>query len=143
MSLYYLLYVSRETDPLSVAELQRLAIAARGANLRYGITGLLLHRDRKFIQMLEGEFEAVWSLYTAIHRDPRHQDLVVALHGEIEHRNFPGSPMAFDDLGQELGGSGALAKDEVIFDRRMFAPHARIAVRFFEAFKESDASLLK
>lgn len=67
-------------------------------NTRAGITGLLLYQDGTFMQALEGDEEAVITLFAKISRDPRHHHVIPLIHGPIEQRNFPNSAMAFRDL---------------------------------------------
>ena len=61
---YRMVYVSAATAPLDADALLALLTRARDKNQRLGITGLLLYRDGDFIQLLEGEREAVANLIT-------------------------------------------------------------------------------
>ena len=52
--LFHLGYVSTETGDLGADGMIELLTEARKANSSRGITGLLLHRERSFYQVLEG-----------------------------------------------------------------------------------------
>jgi hypothetical protein len=84
-----LLYVSRTPGELSPFELDRILTASRTNNAMLGITGLLVHIDGGFLQMLEGEERAVRELYARIATDRRHSDIRLLLDREW--------PQAFGD----------------------------------------------
>lgn len=56
----------------------------RTNNERAGITGMLLYKDGNFMQLLEGEKEAVLRLHKNIIVDPRHKGFLTLLQGETE-----------------------------------------------------------
>lgn len=88
MALYELVYVSeatRDFTPDALAELLRLA---RTANAQRAITGMLLYHGGRFIQLLEGEREAVERLYRHIERDPRHRGSRILWQSDIDARSF-------------------------------------------------------
>jgi len=69
------------------------------------ITGMLLYKGGNFIQVLEGEREAVRSVYERINLDPRHRGVLRLLEQTVEQRQFPNWSMGFatpDDLPAEL-----------------------------------------
>ncbi|MEM7789721.1 MAG: BLUF domain-containing protein [Bacteroidota bacterium] len=86
--MYVLLYRSVATAPLSEAEVRDLARRSADANVRNGITGLLLyahvasHRGGLFMQWIEGAQEDVTRLYHGrIAHDRRHTDCEVLYEG--------------------------------------------------------------
>ena len=90
-----LLYVSRTDADLTPAALDHILTASRANNAMLGITGLLLHIDGGFLQMLEGEERAVRELYARIATDRRHHDVRLLL--DREHpQGVPGWDMAFE-----------------------------------------------
>ena len=86
--IYQLVYVSRATSELSVDELDSILATARRNNSTQDITGMLLHHDGSFIQVLEGQQDAVDQLYATISEDPRHENAYVVLRAEVEERAF-------------------------------------------------------
>ncbi len=97
MSLYHLIYESQATRPFSEVELAHLLQQARQHNETYGLTGLLLYTpEGRFLQVLEGNVEAVHSLYFLhIARDPRHRHLALLAGGALERRRFADWRMGF------------------------------------------------
>lgn len=59
---------------------------------------MLLYKKGNFLQLLEGDEEAVRSLYARIRQDPRHRKHLSLLEGNIEERQFPTWSMGFRDL---------------------------------------------
>lgn len=95
MALYELIYVSQASRDLPSEALAQLLDKARAHNAALGITGMMVYHRRGFIQLLEGEQEAVQALYDRIDRDPRHQQLRKIWDGPIHERGFPDWSMAF------------------------------------------------
>jgi hypothetical protein len=97
-----LLYASRAAKPLDDGLLRSILDASRVNNLERGITGVLCaHPDGAvFLQALEGSRAAVNSLYAALLRDERHQDVTLLDYAEIEERRFPSWLMGSVDLAR-------------------------------------------
>lgn len=98
MALVSLVYASSATRPFAAAGLAELLARSRENNARLGVTGMLLHKDGNFMQVLEGEAEAVRRLFDRIGRDPRHTGLIVLRHEERQEREFAEWSMAFQNL---------------------------------------------
>ena len=105
MQLYFLIYVSIASDELGSEELLDLLRISRENNLRDDITGLLLYKERRFMQLLEGPETAVCATYARITRDARHHDATVLLEGETNERDFVDWTMGFHDLDDEVARS--------------------------------------
>ena len=97
-SLYQIVYTSIATEPLGKTELMELLKGSVRRNLQAGITGALLYYDGTFMQVLEGEQDAVVALYSKIRHDPRHHHVMPLIHGWIARRDFPEAAMALRDL---------------------------------------------
>ena len=95
-----LVYVSRATHPFSRDELLDMLGRAREANARLGITGMLLYKHGEFMQVLEGDDDAVLGLYERIQGDRRHCDIHTVDVAPLDRRHFEGWSMAFRDLGE-------------------------------------------
>ena len=95
MALYEIIYTSLATRDLAPEELAQLLDKARAFNASQGITGMLIYHRREFMQLLEGEQEAVQSLYDRIADDSRHQQLRKIWDGPIHERGFSDWGMAF------------------------------------------------
>jgi hypothetical protein len=102
--MYFLIYLSRSSRDLSEADLLELLRSSRENNLKTGMTGLLLHKDGNFLQLLEGEKEAVTALFAKISDDDRHFNVTKLLEGPCEARQFPGWSMGFQNLRSIAAG---------------------------------------
>ena len=72
--LIQLVYVSTAHLADIESDLQAIQRAAVNHNQAHDITGVLLHRSGRFIQLLEGSPDILDSLYETILGDPRHSD---------------------------------------------------------------------
>ncbi|MBB4285687.1 EAL domain-containing protein [Roseospira goensis] len=104
---FFLIYVSRATDPVTQESLKGLVEQASRFNLMNGLTGYLFYLDQTFVQYLEGDEEAVRSLFAAITRDPRHADVACVAEGNLAHRLFTGWNMGYRSLGAPFTISSA------------------------------------
>lgn len=98
VALFFLVYVSSATRPFSRSDLEELLATSRDNNARAGITGMLLYKEGNFMQVLEGEEEAVRAVYDKIGEDPRHRGEITLQEGFTEERQFPDWSMGFRDL---------------------------------------------
>ncbi len=97
--LYTAVYVSSAVSAWTAPELTALLQQSRAKNAALGVTGLLLHRDGTFMQVLEGDEDVVRRLYAQIAHDPRHVDVVNVWGSLSPHRRFGDWSMGFRDLG--------------------------------------------
>lgn len=95
MALYEIIYVSLATRDLSPEELAQLLDRARVHNASQGITGMMIYHRREFMQLLEGEHDAVQRLFDHIAEDPRHQQVRKLWDGPVRERGFSDWGMAF------------------------------------------------
>jgi hypothetical protein len=96
--LFQLVYSSVATPPFPPDELTQLLLRARQSNRLLGVTGLLLHGDGQFLQVIEGHAGAVLTLYDKISRDPRHDHIQVHAADVIAERSFGDWTMGFADV---------------------------------------------
>jgi hypothetical protein len=109
-------YVSAAVTPMNDGELAELLVAARANNLRLGLTGALLYRKGRFIQILEGPDEATRDRFAIIEADPRHRSVFKMNEERILARQFPGWTMGFRPLSDQTVTS--LPGFEDYFDSR-------------------------
>ena len=96
--LFHLGYTSTATRPLPGSELVELLNSARARNAELDLTGLLLHREHCFFQVLEGPEDVVRELYQRIAEDDRHHRVELLFEGPIEAREFSDWRMGFVEL---------------------------------------------
>ena len=97
-TLFRMAYISAASKPIRRAGLRGLLKQANELNAKAGATGMLLHKDGRFMQILEGPKAAVKAIFGRISRDSRHHGIIVLIKETAEERHFAGSPMAFRDL---------------------------------------------
>ena len=92
-ALVHCIYSSVEAVPFTEAELARLIDESRERNLQHNVTGILLHVNDSFFQILEGSREVVEDLYGKILNDPRHTRITQIIFETIPRRYFSDSSM--------------------------------------------------
>lgn len=84
-----LTYMSTASVPFEPSEMTALLRQSRENNERRGLTGMLLFKEGRFMQVLEGPDEVVRERYDVIAADPRHTEVRTLLDESIEERRFP------------------------------------------------------
>ncbi|KTR96114.1 hypothetical protein NS220_03295 [Microbacterium testaceum] len=91
-------YSSTAASDFGERELDELLASSRAANLSRDLSGMLLFRGNRFLQVLEGPESLVRELIDRIRRDPRHRDMRVLVDEEIEQRRFADWTMGYESL---------------------------------------------
>ena len=100
--MYLLAYASTATFDFQDGDLITLLMNSRANNKRLGITGILLYDDRHFVQVLEGEEQAVRERFARIDADPRHDGVTILLEETSSERQFPKWSMGYKALNDPL-----------------------------------------
>lgn len=98
--LYSLVYTSFALRLFDEAELDALLTQSRAANERMDVTGMLLYRNGRFIQFLEGPEGAVRDLLERITADARHTDVRVLVDGRPAARQFADWTMGYEPIDE-------------------------------------------
>lgn len=94
--LFSLMYISKKTEHFLVEDLIQILNVSRKKNKQLGITGVLIYNKGYFLQIIEGDVDAVTSLfYEHILKDKRHENVSVFSQGFIENRDFINWDMGF------------------------------------------------
>lgn len=99
--MHQLVYVSAASWAMTDTDLNDILDASRRNNRANGVTGLLLHIDHGFLQILEGPETAVAETFARIRRDPRHTSLRLLTEQETDARLFGEWSMGFEKLSPE------------------------------------------
>jgi hypothetical protein len=91
-----LVYMSSANEHFDEDDLAAVLDHARERNTADGLTGLLVFRNGRFMQLLEGPYDAVLSTYQRILADDRHGDVQLLAEESIHTRRFPEWTMAYD-----------------------------------------------
>lgn len=86
--MYQLVYISTATATVDRAEVDAILVSSRRNNATSGITGLLLHDGRRFLQALEGPRAAVEQTFRRISADPRHRAIVILSEQDVAAAQF-------------------------------------------------------
>lgn len=113
-----LTYVSVATRDMSKDDLLDLLRECVRNNQEQQVTGMLLYRGGKFMQILEGPGPAVRKIFAGIERDKRHCSIIKIFEGPIEIRLFPQWTMGFRDLNamktDEIPGYDGFLNEEPV-----------------------------
>ncbi len=137
--MYSLTYVSSAVNLFSPEDLRALLTQSRNNNERAGITGLLLYKSGNFMQVLEGERDAVLAAKARIAADARHRGILVLLQSEVAQRSFRNWSMAFRDLDAE-GARATPGYDEFLntpLNDERFVRDPSASRRLLLVFKEN------
>jgi hypothetical protein len=93
-----LTYVSQSVGLMSQQKLIELLDQARAINAEADVSGMLLYKDGSFIQVLEGDEDAVRTIFDRIRKDPRHENVRTLYDEKIARRDFPAWAMGFHNL---------------------------------------------
>lgn len=114
--IHQLLYMSKASPSLTQSDVQAILATARTFNSEHAVTGLLIFRDGRFLQLLEGRTEAVKETYERITHDKRHAQIIMIQETFVERRLFASWSMAY---GEELVAPDVAVKLFSNLDRAM------------------------
>jgi len=125
-----LIYASRAAEPLGHDALTALMKTSRDHNSTAGITGVLVHSDGIFLQLLEGGRNAVNALYNRITQDERHHDVVLLSYDEVAERRFAGWAMGQANLSRLNPGILLKYSERAVLDP--YALTGKVTLALFE-----------
>ena len=95
----------------AAAQIADMVSKARDRNAALGVTGALIHSEKHFAQVLEGDAASLDNLMNSIRRDPRHKELVILESARVPARRF---------AGWSLGYSGPSVFVDTIIERSIY-----------------------
>jgi hypothetical protein len=126
-----IVYMSRAVVPFDDAALAELLREARLRNEALGVSGILLAKDGRFMQLLEGPAFSVDDRFQVIAKDRRHGEVKSLIREDIERRRFDGWSMAYRSLD-----------DADVAAEEGFSPFLSDAVDFPRSFDRTTAAWL-
>ena len=96
--LFTMTYSSTAAEPFDDDDLAELLEESRVSNVAADLSGLLLYRQGRFLQVLEGPEPVVRDAIDRIGRDPRHRDMRVLVEESIDERRFADWTMGYEPL---------------------------------------------
>ena len=88
MKNFELIYASRAKKKFDTEQILKLATESASNNAKFGVTGLLIHHENYFIQLLEGDQFILNGLYLRICQDRRHFDCRLLSYDAISQKSF-------------------------------------------------------
>ena len=117
--LIHIIYSSAAKTHFGPEELLALLGSARKKNTDLNISGMLLHVEGSFLQVIEGNEAEIDALFETIGEDPRHGNIVTIVRESIPRRAFADWSMGFadiraEDIEQTVGWSDVLSNPETV-----------------------------
>lgn len=97
-----IVYSSSAAQPFDDEGLGALLTLCRENNARTRLTGMLLYRNGRFLQVLEGPEQILRQRMSIIAADPRHLDLQILLQETIDQRHFPDWTMGYEPVSETM-----------------------------------------
>jgi hypothetical protein len=101
MTLRRAIYTSKATKQFSKRDLLDLLHDSRAFNNIDNISGVLIHSEGLFLQVIEGESEDIEYLLTRLKKDPRHNEMKLILDSCVNSRFFSNWTMACADFDKQ------------------------------------------
>ena len=95
-----LLYASHAAKDNPTGAVAAIMQQSHAYNPKHGITGVLCHTERSYLQVIEGGRDQVNQLYAKIMCDPRHTDVVLLHYEEVCERRYSGWTMGQTNLAK-------------------------------------------
>lgn len=102
---YAISYVSTANHDLSEDEVAKLFEQVNDFNNSNDITGVLLYAETNFFQLLEGEENAIKTVYSRIEKDSRHNNIIKFVEKPVDIPAFDGYISRFVTATSKLDSS--------------------------------------
>lgn len=99
--LYRMVYTSSRAPNCNDEAIEQILESSRRNNKPIGITGLLVHSNMRFLQILEGKKATILEVYERIQEDYRHRDSEIKYFEPVENRYFSDWHMGSKNIKNE------------------------------------------
>ncbi len=96
--MHQLLYVSQAARNIPASDLDDILVIGRANNMARNLSGILIHIDGGFLQIIEGARDSVMQVYGRIAEDSRHTHSRVLVDRGVAARSFPGWALGYEHL---------------------------------------------
>lgn len=100
--MHRIIYLSSGVRIFTDEEINELLNVSRSNNQKSGLTGLLLYSEGNFMQILEGDKDAVDMTYKKIQHDPRHRNIILIANESINKLSFSEWKMGYSIVDGEF-----------------------------------------
>jgi hypothetical protein len=104
-----IVFFSTAAVPMSARDLAALGRECAELDSHVGITGMLLHKNGNFLQVMEGSRAVICDMFARISADPRHTGIRKICDRTIPRREFDGQAVSFKNLDDLPPGSPYLS----------------------------------
>lgn len=119
-----IIFFSTAKVAMTEDELAALGRECATNDSQVGISGMLLHKDGSFLQIIEGSNSVIRDMHARILADPRHVNMRTILDRDIEQREFDGPALGFKNLDTAPAGTPFLSP----FSYQAFAADPELAM---------------
>lgn len=148
--LVQIIYISRSTfentDAINKIEpnVVRILAKSRINNRKNGLVGVLYFGDGAFFQCLEGDEDAINTLFAKIENDPRHKDVKLISKKYISRLSFPDWAMKYAPLDEKMGKflkeNGYQSFDPFVFTEEMTRKIFNLLIDAYDPTIEIESS---
>lgn len=96
-------YISDALENESLNNIETLYEKAKANNLKNNITGILIYKNKNFLQVLEGDSKTVDTTFAKIEYDTRHHNIFKVINTSIEGRIFEDYNFGFTIIDNKQG----------------------------------------
>ncbi len=132
---FQLIYTSQARTSLTVDDLAEIERVAMAKNVGSQVTGILAYGSGHFLQLLEGDEDAVETTYARIEQDGRHRKLEVLAFERVDRRIFSPWSMRLANLDDESLEIQDAIMRRFPSDRGAFPSDRRLAFAFLYALR--------
>ncbi len=104
-----IVFFSTAAVPMSPGDLAALGRECAEVDSHVGITGMLLHKNGDFLQVMEGSKSVICDMFAKVSADPRHTNIRKICDRAITRREFAGQAVSFKNLDELPPGSPYLS----------------------------------
>lgn len=138
--IFHIAYVSTATTPLDDKELAAIARISQINNQKFGVTGILIYGNNKFLQFIEGPEFNIYKLMSLISKDARHHSLDILRREFITRRQFENWHMRLTNLNEIQMHKGVIYDElfKEIIKKKELIEYAIETRTLLLAFKDSN-----
>jgi hypothetical protein len=128
--LHQITYISSARPTVLLADVEGILETSRRRNRQDEITGLLVFDGKRFLQVIEGPYQAIETTFARIAKDPRHRALVKLATRSVEAREFGHWAMASHIVGLLIGDGNIVAQVDALTET-LTDPNIKATLRGF------------
>ncbi len=100
--LVQLIYVSDRKSTCTEKDIEKILDSSKKNNPGLGVTGVLFYNEKKFLQLVEGEYKIIMETYDKIKTDPRHERCIMLTCSPIKEKSFTSWNMGLKKIDNSL-----------------------------------------